>query len=164
LCEPINQSPQPGEEYFSVAGKCFLLVNFKEINIMNKAMVIGNLGNDPEIRYTQSGTPVATFSIATTERWKDKDGQQQEHTDWHRVVAWQKLAEICGEYLKKGSKVYIEGKMQTRKWEENGTNRYTTEIIAKYMEMLGGKTKPADDTMGGEEPFGYGNDNGEVPF
>lgn len=90
---------------------------------MNKAMVIGNLGNDPEIRYTQSGTPVATFSVATTEKWKDKDGQQQEHTDWHRIVAWQKLAEICKEYLKKGSKVYIEGKMQTRKWEENGTTR-----------------------------------------
>ncbi len=131
---------------------------------MNKAMVIGNLGNDPEIRYTQSGTPVATFSVATTERWKDKDGQQQEHTDWHRIVVWDKLAEICGEYLKKGSKVYIEGKMQTRKWEENGTTRYTTEIIAKNMEMLGGKTNPADNTMGGNEPLGYGNDNGDVPF
>jgi single-strand DNA-binding protein len=131
---------------------------------MNKAMVIGNLGNDPEIRYTQSGIAVATFNVATTERWKDKDGQQQEHTDWHRIVVWDKLAEICGEYLKKGSKVYIEGKMQTRKWEENGTTRYTTEIIAKNMEMLGGKTKPADNTMGGNEPLGYGNDNGEVPF
>lgn len=108
---------------------------------MNKAMVIGNLGNAPEIRYTQSGTPVATFSVATTERWKDKEGNQQEHTDWHRVVAWQKLAEICGEYLKKGSKVYIEGKMQTRKWDNNnGTTHYVTELIAKNLEMLGGKT------------------------
>jgi len=127
-------------------------------------MVIGNLGNDPELRHTQNGTPVATFSVATTEKWKDKDGQQQEHTDWHRIVVWQKLAEICGEYLKKGSKVYIEGKMQTRKWEENGTTRYTTEIIAKNMEMLGGKTNPADNASDGEEPLGYGNDNGEVPF
>ena len=106
---------------------------------MNKAMVIGNLGNDPEIRYTQKGTAVATFSIATTEKWKDAEGVQQEHTDWHRIVAWKGLAEICGDHLKKGSKVYIEGKMQTRKWEENGITRYTTEIIAKSMEMLGGK-------------------------
>jgi len=106
---------------------------------MNKAMVIGNLGNDPEIRYTQKGSAVATFSIATTERWKDAEGVQQEHTEWHRIVAWKGLAEICGDHLKKGSKVYIEGKMQTRKWEENGITRYTTELIAKRMEMLGGK-------------------------
>ena len=106
---------------------------------MNKAMVIGNLGNDPEIRYTQKGAAVATFSVATTEKWKDADGVQQEHTDWHRIVAWKGLAEICGDHLKKGSKVYIEGKIQTRKWEENGIIRYTTEIIAKSMEMLGGK-------------------------
>ncbi len=105
---------------------------------MNKSMLIGNLGNDPEIRYTQKGTAVATFSIATTERWKDAEGVQQEHTDWHRIVAWRGLAEICGEHLKKGSKVYIEGRMQTRKWEENGITRYTTEVIAKSMEMLGG--------------------------
>ncbi|MBU4237524.1 MAG: single-stranded DNA-binding protein [Proteobacteria bacterium] len=105
---------------------------------MNKAMVIGNLGSDPEIRYTQKGTAVATFSIATTEKWKDAEGVQQEHTDWHRIVAWRGLAEICGDHLNKGSKVYIEGKMQTRKWEENGITRYTTEIIAKSMEMLGG--------------------------
>ncbi|GAB6193939.1 single-stranded DNA-binding protein [Desulfocastanea catecholica] len=108
---------------------------------MNKAMVIGNLGNDPEIRYTQKGAAVATFSVATTEKWKDADGVQQEHTDWHRIVAWKGLAEICGDHLKKGSKVYIEGKIQTRKWEENGIIRYTTEIIAKSMEMLGGKNE-----------------------
>ncbi|MDD3815898.1 MAG: single-stranded DNA-binding protein [Desulfocapsaceae bacterium] len=106
--------------------------------MMNKAMVIGNLGNDPEIRYSQKGTAVATFSIATTEKWKDAEGVQQEHTDWHRIVAWRGLAEICGDHLKKGSKIYIEGKMQIRKWEENGITRYTTEIIAKNMEMLGG--------------------------
>ena len=98
---------------------------------MNKAQVIGNLGSDPEVRYTPKGTPVATFSVATTERWKDQEGQQKEHTEWHRIVVWRRLAEICGEFLKKGSKVYIEGKMQTRKWQDkDGKDRHTTEIIA----------------------------------
>jgi single-strand DNA-binding protein len=139
---------------------------------MNKAMVIGNLGNDPEIRYTQKGAAVATFSIATTEKWKDADGVQQEHTDWHRIVAWKGLAEICGDHLKKGSKVYIEGKMQTRKWEENGIIRYTTEIIAKSMEMLGGKNfdkETASSATPGNAAHGNNVDNPpapdtEVPF
>ena len=85
--------------------------------MINKAIIIGNLGADPEIRYTQSGSQVATFNVATTERWKDQSGQQQESTEWHRIVAWQRLAEICGEYLHKGSRVYIEGRIQTRKWQ-----------------------------------------------
>lgn len=133
---------------------------------MNKAMLIGNLGNDPEIRYTQKGTPVATFSIATTERWKDAEGEQQEHTDWHRIVAWKGLAEICGDHLKKGSKVYIEGKMQTRKWEDgNGVTHYTTELIAKNLEMLGGKNteKEPDQSLtppGDNPPL----PDQEVPF
>ena len=126
---------------------------------MNKAMVIGNLGNDPEIRYTQKGAAVATFSLATTEKWKDADGVQQEHTDWHRIVAWKGLAEICGDHLKKGSKVYIEGKMQTRKWEENGNIRYTTEIIAKSMEMLGGKNFDREPTS----PTAAHGNNGDNP-
>ena len=106
---------------------------------MNKTMIIGNLGNDPEIRSTQDGIPVATFSVATTERWKDAEGNKQEQTDWHRVVAWRGLAEVCGEHLNKGSKVYIEGKLRTRKWEDqDGNARYTTEIIARELEMLGG--------------------------
>ena len=129
---------------------------------MNKAMVIGNLGNDPEIRYTQKGTAVATFSIATTERWKDAEGVQQEHTEWHKIVAWKGLAEICGDHLKKGSKVYIGGKMQTRKWEENGNIRYTTEIIAKSMEMLGGKNfdkEPASPSAA----HGNNGDNPPLP-
>jgi len=130
---------------------------------MNKAMVIGNLGNDPEVRYTQSGTPVATFSVATTERWKDAEGVQQEHTDWHRIVAWKGLAEICGDHLKKGSKVYIEGKMQTRKWEENGITRYTTEIIAKSMEMLGGKHTDKE-TPAPASGQNIPSPNEEVPF
>ncbi|TKB24566.1 single-stranded DNA-binding protein [Desulfopila sp. IMCC35006] len=135
---------------------------------MNKAMVIGNLGNDPEMRYTQKGAAVATFSIATTEKWKDANGVQQEHTDWHKIVAWKGLAEICGDHLKKGSKVYIEGKMQTRKWEENGITRYTTEIIAKSMEMLGGKNFDKE-TASSSAVHGNNGDNPpssdmEVPF
>lgn len=105
--------------------------------MINKVILIGNLGVDPEIRYTQSGTPVVNFRIATTERWKDKEGQQKEQTEWHSIVAWRRLAEICGEYLSKGSRVYIEGKLQTRKWQDqNGNDRYTTEIIANEMKML----------------------------
>jgi single-strand DNA-binding protein len=130
---------------------------------MNKAMVIGNLGNDPEIRYTQKGSAVATFSIATTEMWKDAEGVQQEHTDWHRIVAWKGLAEICGDHLKKGSKVYIEGKMQTRKWEENGITRYTTELIAKRMEMLGGKIADKETPVPAPENNPPSPDM-EVPF
>jgi single-strand DNA-binding protein len=129
---------------------------------MNKAMVIGNLGSDPEIRYTQKGAAVATFSIATTERWKDADGVQQEHTEWHKIVAWKGLAEICGDHLKKGSKVYIEGKMQTRKWEENGNFRYTTEIIAKSMEMLGGKNFDKE-TASSSATHGNNGDNPPLP-
>ena len=108
-----------------------------ELIMINKVILIGNLGADPEIRYTQNGTAVATFSLATTERWKGQDGQTQEHTEWHRIVAWKRLAEICGEYLSKGSKVYIEGKLQTRKWkDQSGVDRYTTEIVAWEMKML----------------------------
>ncbi|MEA3467136.1 MAG: single-stranded DNA-binding protein [Thermodesulfobacteriota bacterium] len=107
---------------------------------MNKAMIIGNLGNDPELRYTQNQTPVATFSVASTERWKDSDGNKQEHTEWHRIVVWKGLAEVCNEHLSKGSKVFIEGKLRTRKWEDqDGNIRYSTEIIARDLEMLGGR-------------------------
>ena len=105
--------------------------------MINKVILIGNLGADPELKYTQSGIPVTTLSVATNERWKDKDGQQQEQTEWHRIVAWRQLAETCNEYLHKGSKVYVEGKLQTRKWQDqNGNDRYTTEIIANEMQML----------------------------
>ncbi len=141
--------------------------------MINKAILIGNLGADPEIRYTQSGTQVATFTVATTERWKGQDGQMQESTEWHRIVAWQKLAEICGEYLHKGSKVYIEGRIQTRKWQDqNGVDRYTTEIVAREMKMLtpkGGST--SNDSYGSssqelppEPPPGMGSTGEDVPF
>jgi single-strand DNA-binding protein len=133
---------------------------------MNKAMVIGNLGNDPELRHTQNGTPVVTFNVATTEKWKDAEGVLQNHTDWHRIVAWKGLAEVCNSHLKKGSKVYIEGKMQTRKWDdENGVTHYTPEVIAKSMEMLGGKKYDStpETTLDPESPMN-GNYGTEVPF
>lgn len=133
--------------------------------MINKAILIGNLGADPEIRYTQSGTPVASFRIATTERWKGQDGQLQEQTEWHSIVAWQKLAEICGEYLSKGSRVYIEGKLQTRKWQDkNGNDRYTTEIVAREMKMLsprGGSQSGGGSYGGGDS--GYGDSFQEPP-
>ena len=124
--------------------------------MINKAILIGNLGADPEIRYTQNGTAVATFSLATTERRKGRNGQVQEMTEWHRIVAWQRLAEICGEYLSKGSKVYIEGKIQTRKWQDkSGNDRYTTEIVAREMKMLSPRTSP-----GGGGEYGSGGSFG----
>lgn len=110
--------------------------------MINKAIIVGNLGNDPEMRYTQDGSAIANLSVATKESWK-KDGQKQEKTEWHRVVAFKRLAEIMGEYLKKGSQVYIEGKLQTRKWQDkDGNDKYTTEIVANEMKMFGGG-KPA---------------------
>jgi single-strand DNA-binding protein len=106
---------------------------------INKVILIGNLGADPEVRHMPNGTAVATINIATSETWKDKQtGEQQERTEWHRVVLFQRLAEIVGEYLKKGSKVYIEGRLQTRKWQDKttGQDRYTTEIVANELQML----------------------------
>ena len=104
---------------------------------INKVIIVGNLGQDPEIKYTAGGAAVTTLSIATSDSWKDKDsGMDQERTEWHRVVLWRRLAEIAGEYLKKGSKDYIEGQLQTRKWEQEGQTRYTTEIIARDMQFL----------------------------
>jgi single-strand DNA-binding protein len=106
---------------------------------LNKVMLIGNLGKDPELRYTTSGVAVVSFSIATSESWKDQDGNLQERTEWHNIVAWRKLAEICGEWLKKGKKVYIEGRIQTRSYDDkNGVKKYITEIVADDMIMLDG--------------------------
>ena len=108
---------------------------------INKVILVGHLGQDPEVRYMPSGSAVTNFSVATTDSWTDKQsGQKQERTEWHRVSMFNKLAEIAGEYLKKGSQVYIEGRLQTRKWQDqNGQERYTTEIIANDMQMLGGR-------------------------
>ena len=110
------------------------------MNGVNKVILIGNLGKDPEIRYTTGGQAVANFSIATTEGRKNKDGERQEYTEWHRIVAWGRLAEICGEYLSKGKMVFVEGSIRTRSWEDKeGNKRYTTEILADNMTMLGGR-------------------------
>lgn len=107
---------------------------------VNKVILVGNLGRDPEVRYMPNGDAVANYSIATTETWKDKNGMRQEKTEWHNIVMYRRLAEIAGEYLKKGSSVYIEGRLQTRKWQDKqGNDRYTTEIVADQMQMLGGR-------------------------
>lgn len=109
---------------------------------VNKVILVGNLGNDPDVRYTASGAAVANISIATSESWKDKNtGEQQDRTEWHRVVFFNRLAEIVSEYLKKGSQIYVEGRLQTRKWQDKeGNDRYTTEIVANEMQMLGGRS------------------------
>ncbi len=160
---------------------------------INKVILVGNLGNDPEVRYTPSGTAVANVSVATGESWKDKNtGERQERTEWHRVVFFSRLAEIVEQYLKKGSKVYVEGRLQTRSWEQEGVKRYTTEIIANDMQMLdsrgdagsgGGsfeQRQPQSGTGGGEggggsqqakaaaaqtESSGFDNfDDDDIPF
>jgi len=107
---------------------------------VNKVILVGNLGRDPETRYTAGGDPITNVSIATTDTWKDKAGEKQEKTEWHRVAFFGKLAEIAGEYLKKGSQVYVEGRLQTRKWQDkDGQDKYTTEIVADRMQMLGSR-------------------------
>lgn len=105
---------------------------------VNKVIIVGNVGQDPELRYSASGSAISSLSVATSESWKDKEtGRQQEKTDWHRVVFFNRLAEVVGEYVKKGSKIYIEGKLQTRKWQDqSGADRYTTEIVASELQML----------------------------
>jgi len=123
---------------------------------VNKVILIGRLGSDPELRYTPNGDAVANFRIATNRVWKDQKGNQQERTEWHRIVAWRKLAERCGEYLKKGSHVYIEGRLETRSWEDkNGNKRYVTEIITNQMQMLGakGEVKATEQAPPPEEVF-----------
>lgn len=136
---------------------------------INKAILVGNLGADPETRHTQSGTAVCNFRIATSEAWKDKQsGEQQERTEWHSIVAWGKLGEICGEYLRKGSQVYVEGSLQTRKWQDkDGQDRYTTEIVAREMQMLGGRgerqePRPAQSPQ--QAPAPAVDDSSDLPF
>ena len=107
---------------------------------VNKVIIIGNLGRDPETRYMPDGGAITNISVATTDKWKDKQGEMQEKTEWHRVAFFGKLAEIAGEYLKKGSQVYVEGRLQTRKWQDkDGQDKYTTEIVANQMQMLGSR-------------------------
>lgn len=117
---------------------------------LNKVMLIGHLGKDPEMRFTQGGMAVATFSLATSENWLDKaTNEKKERTEWHRIVAFGKLGEICGEYLTKGKQVYVEGRLQTRSWEQDGVTKYTTEIVASDMQMLDSKGAGASTEQGG---------------
>lgn len=123
---------------------------------LNKVMLIGNLGKDPEVRYTTSGSAVASFSLATTEKYKAKNGDWEEKTEWHNVVMWGRLAEIAGEYLSKGKTVYIEGRLQTRKWQDkDGRDRYSTEVVGDKMQMLSGKTDGAKPRDKEREPAPY---------
>ena len=126
---------------------------------VNKVIIIGNLGRDPEVRYTPNGSAVCNIGVATTRTWKAKDsGDKSEETEWHRVVFYDKLAEIAGEYLKKGRSVYVEGRLKTRKWQDkDGAEKYTTEIIAEEMKMLGGREGMGGGADDGGEPSGYGN-------
>ena len=140
---------------------------------VNKVILIGNLGQDPELRYTGSGTAVCNMRLATSETYKDRDGNQVENTEWHNVVAWSRLAEICGEYLKKGSQVYFEGQLQTRQWEDrDGNTRYTTEVKVREMTMLGGRDGGGSGGGGGydfdqsqpqRQSSGGGNSGGGRP-
>ncbi len=118
---------------------------------VNKVILIGNLGKDPEVKYTPSGTPVAKFTLATNERYKDKDGQWQDRTEWHNIVAWQRTAEIAGEYLKKGRSVYIEGRLQTHSWDDKttGQKKYMTEIVVSDLVLLGGGREAGEGASAG---------------
>lgn len=143
---------------------------------VNKAIILGHVGQDPEMKYTQGGTAIANLSVATSETWKDKNtGEQQTRAEWHRISAFGKLAEIIGQYVKKGSKVYIEGKIQTRKWKgQDGVDRYSTEIVANELQMLdsrsdnsGGQRQPQRPQGGGTQGTTPGDDLGDgsdIPF
>src|SRR5579863_4518718 len=129
---------------------------------LNRVQLIGNLGKDPEVKYTPSGTPVAKLTLATNERFKDKAGEWQDRTEWHNVVLWQRLAEIAGEYLKKGGKVYIEGRLQTRSWDDKqtGQKKYMTEVVASDLILLGGRGEGGESSGGSRgAAAGAGNSN-----
>lgn len=132
---------------------------------VNKVILVGNLGADPELKYTASGTPVCKFRMATSEAFKDRDGNQQERTEWHRVTAWGKLAEICGQYLSKGRQVYVEGSLRTSSWEQDGQTRYMTEVNARDVQFLGGS--PGGGGGGGDygdSPGGPPSSDDDIPF
>ena len=136
---------------------------------VNKVILVGNLCQDPELRHTKSGTSVSSFSLATNERWKGKDGSKEEKTEFHRIVAWGKLGEICAEYLSKGKQVYIEGRLQTREWEDNdGNKKQTTEIVANNMTMLGqtGGSGASQGSSSSGQSSGGGDDfdDESIPF
>lgn len=137
--------------------------------MINKAILIGRLGKDPDVRYTPDGTMVTTFRLATDEQWKDKNGEKVQRTEWHQIVTYRKLAEICGNYLVKGKLVFIEGRIQTRSWEDKeGVKRYTTEIIANDMKMLDSKGQNKTEDVSFDATSGSSNDGNtpvdDVPF
>ena len=135
---------------------------------VNKVILIGNLGSDPEVKTTPSGVQVANFSLATSESWTDKaSGEKKEKAEWHRLVLWRRLAEIAGQYLKKGAKIYIEGKLETRSWEDKeGQKRYTTEVVVDQLEMLGGDRQQAEYEQPAAAPYvaSGSSDDDELPF
>jgi single stranded DNA-binding protein (ssb) len=138
---------------------------------VNKVILIGNLGSDPEVRYTPSGAAVCNFNIATNESWNSKEGKKEERTEWHKIVVWAKLAELCGEYLSKGRTVYVEGRLQTREWnDKDGNKRYTTEVVAQSIQFLGGPmgergSKPvAARAVGGSEEAAPIEVEDDIPF
>ncbi|MCJ7668823.1 MAG: single-stranded DNA-binding protein [Anaerolineae bacterium] len=120
---------------------------------LNKVMIIGNLGSDPEMRYTPTGRPVTSFSVATSRNWVTSEGEQREATEWFRVVAWENLAEICNRYLRKGSRVYVEGRLQTRSWENQGQRHYRTEVVANEMVLLDSREPRLAEEKGVEEEY-----------
>ena len=131
---------------------------------LNKVLLIGHLGRDPEMRYTPSGRPVTTFSMASSRSWNTAEGERRSETEWFNIVAWGSLAEICNQYLKKGQQVYIEGRLQTRRWEDDeGNKRSTTEVVAREMIMLGDRPDKEDQTRPDEETYGDEDDD-EFPF
>jgi single-strand DNA-binding protein len=138
---------------------------------VNKVILVGNLGRDPEVRYTPGGSAVANFTLATTDRWNDPSGEKKERTEWHRIVVWGKQAEIAGEYLRKGRQVYVEGSLQTREWtDRDGNKRYTTEVRAQRFQMLGARPGDAPQPVAARGPMeevaepeaGFGED--DIPF
>lgn len=136
---------------------------------VNKVILLGNLGKDPEIKYMSNGEAVANIALATTEAWKDKNGEKKEKTDWHRIVFYRKLAEIVGEYCKKGKSIYVEGRLETRKWQDkSGQDRYTTEIIATDMKLLGSKPSDAQETRQANKQqntgTGFDDMQDDIPF
>ena len=140
---------------------------------VNKVILVGNLGRDPELRYIPSGQAVANFTLATNDRWRDKEGNNQERTEWHRIVVWGKSAENCAQYLQKGRSVYVEGRLQTREWEDKeGNKRQTTEVVAQTVQFLGGRGGAGGGSAGDSDSFGSGSGSGgssgpppsDVPF
>jgi single-strand DNA-binding protein len=141
--------------------------------MLNKVFLIGNLGRDPEVRTTQSGQPVASFSLATSRRWRDRDGNRQEHTEWHNIVCWGKQAEIAGQYLTKGKQIFVEGRLQTRSWDDrnSGEKRHKTEVICDNFQMLGGRpepegerAEPAAAAPGPARAYDAEPDDDDIPF